>query len=492
MSIPIYRRFHVRLTLIYGTLVFLVLTAMAVVVYKRGVASELSSLKTRIRGLATGLAEWIPADLVVSLDEEADNGTPAHRLLTDSFARMGQHETDVFSIYVLRPTERPGWLRFSGDWVRHGEAGRVAQEYDATRAQKILDGLIAPSVEDDVYTDEWGTLISGYAPIKDAAGKTVGLVGVDVEVARIQEVKRQVLWTTLAMYGVAAGLLWLIALIVGRNVRAPLQRLIEASSAIAAGSFETRAGVVRRDEFGLLARHFDGMAAGLAERELIRDTFGRYVSREVARLILASPEGINLGGVEREVTVMFSDLRGYSTISERLSPTEVVDLLNAYFGAMTDVIDEHGGTIIEFLGDGILVVFGAPQKQEDHAVRAVACARGMHARLETLNNEWEASGLSRVWKAHGMDRLAAGVALHSGTVVAGNLGSRKRVKYAVIGDVVNVASRVESLTKNLQTKILITGDVMERLPNGIASEAQLAGEHALKGREGKVVLYTLT
>ena len=226
-------------------------------------------------------------------------------------------------------------------------------------------------------------------------------------------------------------------------------------------------------------------------RRILRETFGRYVSEEVAQAVLDNPDGTKLGGETRDVTILFSDLRGYSTICESLQPERVVGLLNEYFGAMSEIINTEGGCVIEFLGDAILAVFGAPNSLPDHAARAVRVAARMRVRTEELNKHWDETGESVQWKSHGIPQLASRIGLHSGRVVAGNLGSHTRVKYAVIGDAVNTASRVENLNNALGTDVLLTAAVMAALPQDLASGCEDRGEHKLKGKEEVVRVFGL-
>jgi HAMP domain-containing protein len=396
-QLRVWRRFHIRLFCLYGGLVFLVLTAFGALFYVRGVDSEMEGLQARLRGIATGLAEGISAAELDPLQAEGDTARPEYRKLVSRFAQVCEAERDVVSIYVLRPTERQGWMRFVADYVRvrpgrDVPAAKVGQLYDATQAHKLFEGLIRPTVEEAIYTDEWGETLSGYAPVLAPDGHLLGVVGVDVEAARIDRLKRDVLATTLFFYAVAAVLIAIASVMVVRNIRGPLSKIIQATSGIAEGHFEVRANLARADEFGILRRHFDQMAEGLEERERIRDTFGRYVDPEVVRRVLALKDSSRLGGVEREVTVVISDLRNYSTVSEHLPPQQVIGLINETLAGMNEVIDAHGGTIMEFLGDGILCVFNAPADQPDHAEQAVRCALGMRERLVQLNLEWETRG----------------------------------------------------------------------------------------------------
>lgn len=169
----------------------------------------------------------------------------------------------------------------------------------------------------------------------------------------------------------------------------------------------------------------------------IKRTFGRYVSDEVVEVLLENPAGLKLGGESRVVTVMMTDLRGFSVISELLSPEKVVELLNGYFMDMNKVIHGHHGVINEIMGDGMLVLFGAPNQRPDDADRAVACALDMQCAMELVN---ERNALLD------LPELEMGIALNTGSVVVGNIGSDSRVKYAVVGSNVNLTGRVESYT----------------------------------------------
>jgi adenylate cyclase len=282
----------------------------------------------------------------------------------------------------------------------------------------------------------------------------------------------------------------LVGAMVGRNVGRSIDKIVKSFEMIAGGRFDVDVDDVRRDEFGVLGKHLRSMSVALAERERIRNMFGRYVSEGVARKVLGDSSAATMDGEEREVTILFSDIRNYSTISEYLNPAQVVALLNEYMGEMSNLVDDDGGCVIEFLGDAILAVFGAPELTEDHAERAVQCALKMDARLAAMNARWEASGFADLWKRSGVAQMQARIGVHTGRVVAGNMGGPTRMKYAVIGDAVNVASRIEQLNSQLETRVLITQSVLDRRPPEIAKRAQSRGEHVLKGRAQSVHVYT--
>ena len=181
-----------------------------------------------------------------------------------------------------------------------------------------------------------------------------------------------------------------------------------------------------------------------ARNKFIRDAFGRYLTDEVVETLLTTPAGLTLGGESRQVTILLSDLRGFSSLSERLTPPQVVTLLNHYLGTLTEIVVKYGGTIDEFIGDAILVIFGAPIEHPDHAARAVACAVEMQLAMPRINEE------NRLRQ---LPEIEMGIGINTGEVVVGNIGSDRRAKYGVVGRNVNLASRIEALTVGGQVLI---------------------------------------
>jgi len=484
-----YQRFHVRLTLALGAVVFAVLTVMALVFYELGYDAELRGLQDKLRATVTTLSLHIDTPALARLDPAGAPDAPEVRELYRRFEAVATADKDIGTIYVLRKTAEPGQLRFIVDYASDGDNGAPGQPYDASDLPRMLEGLDHVAVESHLWSDEFGLSMSGYAPLKLPSGESLGLVGLDVDAARVREMSRRVLTTTLALYGVAGLLMVLLALWTGRRIRGPLVEINRAAERIAAGDFVGRVHITRKDEFGMVGRHFDVIAESLQERDFIRDTFGRYVSAEVARKVLGDRTKTALGGEEREATILFSDIQGYSTMNERVDPQEMIDVLNRYLGAMNEIIDAHEGVVIEFVGDAILCVFNTPNDVNEHAERAVRCAIAMRERLVELNAEWNDTRIGEIWRESGHGALTTRVGIHTGTVVAGNIGSRTRMKYGVLGDVVNVAARLEQMNKQTKTTILVSQATWERLPGELQARATTQGEHALRGREEAVGVF---
>jgi adenylate cyclase len=208
---------------------------------------------------------------------------------------------------------------------------------------------------------------------------------------------------------------------------------------------------------------------------LVRCAFGRYVSEEVAESLLRSPEALELGGEEREVSILMSDLRGFTALAARLTPPQVISFLNLYLEAMVDVIGRFGGTIDEIIGDAILVIFGAPVACEDHATKAVACGLAMQLAMTEVN---------RKLTEKGAPELEMGIGIHSGRVVVGNIGSLRRTKYAAVGSNVNLAGRIESFTTGGQ--LLISESTRERIQATLRIDGEFEVEP--KGASGRLRL----
>jgi adenylate cyclase len=218
------------------------------------------------------------------------------------------------------------------------------------------------------------------------------------------------------------------------------------------------------------------------ERERVRDIFSRFVPEPVVDDVLKNvDEDLRLGGELQVVTVLFSDVRGFTTFSETREPDEVIEVLNRYLTSMTDVILRHGGTLVAFMGDGIMAVFGAPIPMDDHADRAYAAAREMAGPALTEFNEWlrgEQKG----------DGFRIGVGLNSGAVMAGNVGSEKRLEYTVIGDTTNTASRIEGMTKGTPHMIMLS-DSTKMMMTREAPDLEPLDAMQLRGRQVKVVIW---
>ena len=196
-------------------------------------------------------------------------------------------------------------------------------------------------------------------------------------------------------------------------------------------------------------------------RQRLMEVFGHYVPPEVVNVIARNPEAFSLEGEARELTIFFSDIKNFSTISEHLDPRQLARMLNTYFTAMTDILHRHGATIDKYIGDAIMAFWGAPVSHPDHARRSIAAALDMQREMEKLRPRFQALG----WPP-----LEVGVGINTGTVNVGNMGSKYRVAYTVVGDAVNLSSRVEHLSRTYHAKVLVTESTMKMAADFVFKE----------------------
>ena len=226
-----------------------------------------------------------------------------------------------------------------------------------------------------------------------------------------------------------------------------------------------------------------------SNRLLMQQTLKRYFGENLTEKILDN-QG-DLKGDNIWVSILFTDIALYSTIIEHMSPETAVQFLNEYFSAMHDVIEEHDGQIINYIGDSVMVVFGAPEKIENHEIVSVKCAIKMREKLDELNEKWNENEFSRYWKNHGIDKITARTGVHTGGVIAGNIGSDRMLQYSTIGDTVNVASRLEQANKEFSTSILFSHEIYSSLTKDLYDKANYQGEISLKGRDQKTKVYDI-
>ena len=267
-----------------------------------------------------------------------------------------------------------------------------------------------------------------------------------------------------------------VGVAIAHGVTAPIVTLVTATREVLRGNLEHRVAVARHDEIGALATSFNEMTGGLEERARIRAVIDKVVSPEVAHELLA--RGLALGGELREVTVLFADLRDSTAIGERLTPTALLELLNAFLSRMAHAIEQERGIVDKYVGDEIMAVFGAPLDLPDHAERAVAAAIGMMDALAALNAERAPAAPLRM-----------GIGIATGTVIAGNVGSAERMNYTVLGDVVNLAARLQGLTKEHDVGMLMNEATQAALPSRFATRS--LGTVTVRGRAAPTTLYTL-
>ncbi len=320
--------------------------------------------------------------------------------------------------------------------------------------------------------------LSYAVPLRAENGEVIALLqrSLDKELAPYLRLEHTYLFLSLLGLALSAA----VAIWIARGVSRPVLELAHGAHRIAEGDYQHRVNLKQEDELGELAASFNQMSAGLAERDRVRDLLGKVVSPEIAAELLR--RGVALGGEEREVTVLFSDLRDFTSMSEALPPQEMLAILNDYFTRMAALVEKHGGVVDKYIGDALMAVFGAPLARAENADCAMHAALEMSEALDDLNRQWQARGLQTI---------GVGIGINTDIVVAGNMGSKTRLNYTVIGDGVNLASRLEGLTKNPEyaARIIVSGSTLARGTERYRTRR--LGEIAVRGKRATTEIFAL-
>lgn len=315
---------------------------------------------------------------------------------------------------------------------------------------------------------------------KLAAFRVVGFGGLGV-VAEVPEAKAsEAAWWIFSRAVFIAIIVACAAVLVGNlfsdTISSPIYDLVRAAARISKGDFRIDLKPRTRDEIGYLSRAFNDMAKGLEERDRVKERMSKFHNPEVAEKLLSGE--VSLGGERKLATILFCDIRNFTKMSEPLPPAKVVDMLNEYMSRMVPLITEHGGIVDKYMGDAIMAVWGVPIRRADDAERAIEACLAMRDELGRLNAER---------KKRGEPELFIGMGLNSGLVIEGNIGSSDRMEFTVIGDAVNLASRVESTTKAYGTDLLITKSVFDAAGDKYVCEQVESVK--VKGKTGPVEVF---
>ncbi len=426
-------------------------------------ASELlfRQVQARVLAIASTGALNFPIEAHERLRTRADEGGEDYKLVE---ARLRQirdanpgPDMKVRFVYTMRlvGTNPDRWSYIADGEESGPDKSHIGDAVEFTgRAGTELE-LDKAKVNPDYTTDEFGTWLTSNVPLRDATGKPVALMGVDVSADLVKAAMRRLLYMTLGAVVIASIVSLLAAMKLAAWASSPLTLVKATLDEISRGNLDARVSMDRDDEFGEVGHAVNHMALSLQERAVLKGALSRYVSAHVAESVLSQRNLPELAGSRRRITVMFCDIRNFTKFSNALEPEQVFGFLNEFFSEMIDVIFQHHGTLDKMLGDGLLALFGTPQDDPEHAVHALEAAMEMQKRLEKLRGKWS---------EHHASDLAIGIGLHTGDAMVGNIGSKDRMEYTAIGDTVNIASRLESATKDQGCRILMSYDTAGEIP----------------------------
>jgi adenylate cyclase len=446
-----------------------------------------NTLRERIVAVSATTAALLDANDIKQIIAQGSENTPLFKDIVHELrqARDANRDEDwyVLSLYIMTfsPSD-PKQMIFVAD-AEENPALQVhlGQNDEQQSISRVYENTLRPYAPENFITDPWGTWMSGFAPIFDDEGHYVATVGADVSIHIIQERLSVIL-----IYGLW-GMLGSISLaLIGAQLFArwttrSLAIIHRSVKEVANGNLDTIIELHSDDEFEDLSVAINDMIKGLREREKMKASFARYVSQHVLESITQTDAKTISEGERRKITIMFSDIRGFTKLSEKLAPESVVSLLNEYFENMIDIIFKYQGTLDKFLGDGMMIEFGAPLEDSLQEYHAVLAALEMQKKLKELCEKW---------KKEDRPVIRMGIGIHTGYAVVGNIGSEKRMEYTAIGDTVNVASRLEKTTKTVLSDILISQTTYDAIKDTF--NCTPIGPVTLRGRDEEIEAYSVS
>ncbi|MDX2111190.1 MAG: adenylate/guanylate cyclase domain-containing protein [Verrucomicrobiota bacterium] len=447
-------------------------------------------IQSKVLSIAVSAALAIDVPTHERIVNDADESGPDYAAITKQLRslRDANRRTDlkVKFLYTMRPI--PGEsnvYRYIVDCEENiDERAKLNEIYRPVNPRDIYP-IDKPYVQSEMTKDQWGTFLTATAPMLNAAGKPVGLIGVDISADEVERQLSTIQAISLYTLGGSIFIAVIMAIWLANAASKPLLQIQKGVENIARGDFVTEIKINTKDEFGQVASAINAMAIGLQQRDNLKGTLARYVSQEVTDTVMASSGKAELKSERKKITVLFSDVRGFTSLSESITPEEMVELLNVYFERMIDSILKNGGYLNKFMGDGLMAVFGAHRDdpyQEEHAIHA---AMDMRKALAELREKWRAEGrIERVQDLH------IGIGINTGVAIVGNIGSHQKMEFGCIGDSVNLASRLESATKEMPGVDLLLSEY-----TFIALRARFkfkpCGDIKVKGKADPIKVYTI-
>ncbi len=442
-------RLAVRMIVLFAGAGVLVVCAASLLVYSVSRQNYEKEVREKYTMLAQMLAGGVSYETVASIRAVEDE---QYQELLAGFKTAVKKSSNIdwIGIYLVE-----------GEHLYYGidtdESGIYTPVFEVSpQHREVLQSGLSGYFE---YEDETGQYLAAVAPVTDSTGEVKTILEVSCDLGFLTQYRKAVLYNVLWVSVLCVIIFCFISVLVSLTITRPVKELILGAEAVEQGRYDYRLKSKHRHEVGRFIATFNEMMLSLSEKEKIRSIMNKVVSKEVARELLKNR--MELGGAERRVSILFTDIRGFTNIAESMQPADLVLMLNDYFSRMSPIIDREGGVIDKYIGDSIMAIFGAPVEFPDDAVRAVRAGTAMLTELQALNAERASLRLSSI---------DIGIGINCGTVVAGNIGSESRLNYTIIGDAVNLASRLEGLTRQYEVGMIVSEEV----------EARLKGEFPLR------------
>lgn len=454
------------------------------IVYYVASRSLFAEIGNNALSIAATTATFVNGDEHKNIQNPGDEKTEVYHRVKETLkkVRYANHRDDTWveNVYTMKPlVEDPTSLAYGVD--SEDTPGKISPVNDAIRMTKgQVPRIDLLQVDDDYSQDEHGEWLSATVPVKDSAGNVVAAVGVDLPAATVRAKLNHLLISLIGLGLVVAAASAFAVFYLTRACR-PVRSLYQTMGSVGESNFDAMLKTTRSDEFGLISIGVQSMTQRLQQMEAVKSAFACYVSTTVLEKVLQTGVLPTVEADRRKITVLFSDIRDFTKISENMRPEEVVRILNEYFEKMVEVVVRYDGMVDKFIGDGLMAIFGAPEDDAFQEEKAVCAALEMQQQLRNL---------CKKWNAEGRHSLEIGIGINSGNAIVGNLGSAQRLEYTAVGDTVNVAARLESATKDFEADILISEYTYQGLKGSPFSITKL-GATPVKGHD-PVTVYTVS
>jgi class 3 adenylate cyclase len=463
------------LSLFLMIIVIISVVAVTLVTYLQARRLAREEIRERLLTAAGTAALIIDVERHAKIPLDKKQPHSEYKALQAQLREIQKRIPDARYVYTFRlnKNNKMVFVGDSDDTQFKSQLGEVyAHETPAMRAAFVSGAT--PIAESEFAMDRWGVWLSGYAPLVRRNGVVEGIVGIDIAAKQVRELEKQYL-----IVGLISSLLISIGLM-------PL--LYYATHTVTRPLFRMAAELRRLRDFDLNSstliktriRELNDLNNALESARVGLRSFKKYIPGDVASELVSSRVEAKLGAKKRELTLLFTDFEGFTSLGEKLPPDELVQLLNLYFEAITRAIEQYQGTVDKFIGDSVMAFWNAPSNIPNHPELACRAALRIAERVRALNNQRAQQGLVG---------LNIRIGLHTGIAMVGNIGHEGRLSYTAIGDVVNMASRIEALNKKYETSVLISASTAERL--GPSFQTRHLEDVVLKGKSKPVALYEL-
>ncbi len=413
--------------------------------------------RLRLTDLAAVASTQIDVQAHHRLQDKQDQASPEYRALRDQLRQIRDRGTHIRFIYTARQRS-DGQIVFVVDAEENPAEFSTLGDVYADVSPELIQAFAAPQgtrkafATERFYTDPWGTWMTAYAPLYLPDGRLDGVLGLDISADRILAQERRVQYVLWGASALLTLLFMPLAYVIAQRIRRPLSRLEADMMKVRQFNLESTPPIRSRViEINRMAEQLESMRSGLR-------SFQKYVPAELVRRLIARGVDAELGGSQQELTVFMSDIEGFTSMSEVVPPDVLVHHLSEYLTVVADCLHRTGATVDQYIGDAVLAFWNAPEPTHDHAQRACEAALAAQAAIATLNQRWQQSGLSLVFRTR--------IGINTGSAIVGNIGSDDRMSYTAIGDQVNLTSRLEGANKFYGTSVLLSQHTRDQLRAG--------------------------